>query len=85
MCLFTCPLTRAVHLEIAFTLDTDSFLNAFYRMVSRRGVSVEMYSDNGTNFVGARRELANLFEKLDKDEISESYHKNRVKIFLTHH
>ena len=33
--LFTCLLTRAVHLEMAYSLDTDSFLNAFYRMTNR--------------------------------------------------
>ena len=38
-CLFTCAQTRAVHFEIAYGLDTDSFLNAFYRMVSRKGLS----------------------------------------------
>ena len=38
LCLFTCLATRAVHLEMAFALDTDSFLNAFYRMVSRRSL-----------------------------------------------
>ena len=51
LCLFTCLATRAVHLEMAFGLDTDSFLNAFYRMVNRRGLPREMLSDNGTNFV----------------------------------
>jgi hypothetical protein len=35
LCLFTCLVTRAVHLEMAHSLDTDSFMNAFARMVSR--------------------------------------------------
>ena len=46
-CLFTCLLARAVHLELAYNLETDSFLNAFYRMVNRRGLPEEMNSDNG--------------------------------------
>lgn len=37
LCLFTHLSTRAVHLETALALGTGSFLNAFYRMVSRRG------------------------------------------------
>ena len=35
LCLFTCLTSRAVHLEVAFGLDTDLFLNAFYRMTNR--------------------------------------------------
>ena len=57
LCLFTCLLSRAVHLEMAFSMDTDSFLNAFFRMINRRGVPKEVYSDNGTNFVAGEREL----------------------------
>ena len=63
--------TRAVHLEIAFGLDTGSFLNAFYRMTSRRGVTEEMFSDNRTNFKGAYKELKSLVSQLDEDRIKQ--------------
>ena len=66
LCLFTCLATRAVHLEMAVGLDTDSFLNAFYRMVNRRGLPRGMLSDNGTNFVSAEKELRELVEALDQ-------------------
>ena len=48
LCLFTCLETRAVHLEMAWVLDTDTFLNAFARFTSRRGVPKEVISDRGT-------------------------------------
>lgn len=72
MCLFTCLATRAVYLEIAFGLDTDAFLNEFYRMVSRRGLPEEVLSDNGTNFIAADRELKSLISQLDGTRILES-------------
>ena len=67
--LFTCLASRAIHCEMAFGLDTDSFLNAFARMAYRRGLPQEVVSDRGTNFIGANRELKELVEKLDKDKI----------------
>ena len=72
LCLFTCLATRAVHLEMAFGLDTDAFLNALYRMTSRRGLMEEMYSDNGTNFRAADKELKSLISQLDQEKIKES-------------
>ncbi|KAJ8051026.1 hypothetical protein HOLleu_04443 [Holothuria leucospilota] len=72
LCLFTCLASRAVHLELAWGLDTDSFLNAFNRMVNRRGLPVEMISDNGTNFVRANKELKELINQMDKDKIVRS-------------
>ena len=71
LCLFTCLASRAVHLEMAYALDTDSFLNAFYRMVNRRGLPKEMLSDNGGNFVGANKELCDLVKELDQEKITK--------------
>ena len=41
LCLFICLASRAVHLEMAYALDTDSFFNAFYRTVNRRSLPME--------------------------------------------
>ena len=71
-CLFTCMTTRAVHIEMATLLKTDSLLHAYFRMASRRGCRSVVYSDNGTNFTGAVNELKNLVEDLDQDRITRS-------------
>ena len=76
---FTCLATRAVHLEIAFGLTTDSILTAFYRMASRRGLPDEIYLDNGTNFIGADRELQALLSQVDNHKIQESVTNKGVK------
>ena len=56
-CLFTCMTTRAVHLELLYRADSDSFYQAFRRFVSTRGKPDDMYSDNGTNFVGGDKRI----------------------------
>lgn len=56
--LFVCLFTRAIHLELVGDYSTPSFLNAYVRFCSRRGLPHLMYSDNGTMFVGAEKELA---------------------------
>ncbi|KAK4325413.1 hypothetical protein Pmani_004015 [Petrolisthes manimaculis] len=48
---------RAIHLEIADSMSTDSFINALRRFIARRGQVQVMRCDRGTNFVGAEREL----------------------------
>ena len=68
LCLFTCLASRAVHLEMAYGLDSDSFFRAFLRMTNRRGVPHEIVSDNGTNFVGANEELQQIVKQLLESE-----------------
>ena len=69
ICLFGCLATRAIHLEVAHSLDTDGFLNCLTRFTARRGVPKIVWSDNGTNFVGADREIKELLAEFDKGKI----------------
>ena len=70
-CLFTCLTVRAVHIKIVPKLNTDSCLNAIMRFIARRGKPVKMISDNGTNFVGAEKELAEYIAAWNKVRIEE--------------
>ncbi|KAL4009520.1 hypothetical protein ACER0C_003372 [Sarotherodon galilaeus] len=55
--MFTCLVTRAVHLEVIESLSTSSFINALRRFTAIRGPAKLFRSDRGTNFVGACKEL----------------------------
>ncbi|XP_025155826.1 uncharacterized protein LOC112588860 [Harpegnathos saltator] len=65
--LFVCLATRAIHLELVSDYSTASFLNAFSRFCARRGLPRSIYSDNGTTFVGADRELRNAYRAALRD------------------
>jgi len=54
---FVCMVVKAVHLEVVSDLSTPAFLAALDRFVARRGLPVDIYSDCGTNFVGASKQL----------------------------
>ena len=68
-CVFTCLTMRAIHIEIAHTLDTDSFINALRRFIARRGKLQKMFTDNGSNFVGAERVLRTAVQTFNVDKI----------------
>jgi hypothetical protein len=67
LCIFVCFSTRAIHIEIASSLSTSAFMAALKRFVSRRNCPAEIYSDCGTNFVGAAKEL-NEFQSFIKSK-----------------
>lgn len=69
--LITCLTTRAVHLEVAQTLNTDSFLMALRRFMARRGRPEVVYSDNGTNLRAGERELRRLIHEWNQEVISD--------------
>ena len=57
ICLFVCLAVKAVHLELVSDLTAEAFIAALRRFVARRGCPSLIWSDHGTNFVGANREL----------------------------
>ena len=63
---FTCLTTRAVHVELAGDLTTDRFLMALRRFISLYGTPKKMVSDNGSNFIGAAREITRLLKTWNK-------------------
>ncbi|XP_014292987.1 uncharacterized protein [Halyomorpha halys] len=63
--LYTCAVYRAVHMELVTSLSTNEFLQILRRFIARRGQPKTIFSDNGTNFVGAE----NLFCNIDWQKI----------------
>lgn len=66
---FVCLATKAIHLDLVSDLSSDAFLAAFRRMISRRGACSELLSDNATTFVGAKRQLDEVYASWQKQEL----------------
>ncbi|XP_075170259.1 uncharacterized protein LOC142242579 [Haematobia irritans] len=76
VCVFVCFSTKAIHLEATSDLSTTTFLAAFHRFISRRGCPKTIFSDNGTNFVGASREMEKELRsvlKEGRDKVCSAY------------
>ncbi|XP_076660084.1 uncharacterized protein LOC143363614 [Halictus rubicundus] len=71
---FICFSTKAIHLEVVSDMTTEAFVAALKRFIARRGICKNIYSDNGTNFVGANNDLTELSRVLREDK--------RVRRFL---
>lgn len=61
----TCLVTRAVHLDLTQTYETDSLLQALHRFVCLRGTPLSILSDQGSQLKAASMEVVNMFELLD--------------------
>ena len=74
--IFTCLAIPAVHLEIAHSLSTDSFLLALRRFIARRGQVKEIYLDNGSNLTGGEKELHDATSDWNQEKIHNSLLQN---------
>ena len=69
--MFTCLCSRAINIEVAQSLETDSFVFSLRRFIGRRGNIHMMRSDNGTNYVGTIKELRKAVQEMDHNQISQ--------------
>ncbi|XP_055590963.1 uncharacterized protein LOC129743046 [Uranotaenia lowii] len=83
---FVCLSTKAVHLELVSDLTTNAFLMALNRFIARRNKPNHLYSDNGTNFIGAKNALHQLYTMLhsetDCDRISRHLAEDNIQWHL---
>ena len=63
---FTCFVTRAVHVEVVLSEEAEGFLMAFKRMMSTRGHPQHVFSDNAANFKRAALEIAETIDLNNK-------------------
>ncbi|XP_065091295.1 uncharacterized protein LOC135712267 [Ochlerotatus camptorhynchus] len=71
VCLFVCMVCKAVHVEVVMDLTAEAFLAALRRFVARRGRPDQIYCDNATNFVGARRQLSELDRMFQQQQFQQ--------------
>ena len=71
VCVFVCFTTRACHLEVVSDLSTTAFLACLRRFVSWRGLPHHVYSDNGSNFVGANNRLKEIYNFINASDLKE--------------
>lgn len=69
--IFTCMNTRAVHLELAVDASTEEFLQVLRRFFCLRGCPSLILSDNGTQMVGAERQLKMMMKDWNRNKISD--------------
>ena len=71
--------SRAIHLELAQSLETNDFIMVLRRFLNIRGGVKQLRSDNGTNFVVAERQLREALERWNQNQIEEHLRQTGVE------
>ncbi|XP_067208500.1 uncharacterized protein [Linepithema humile] len=80
VCVFICMSIKAIHIEVVSDLSSGGFLAALRRFTARRGLPEHIYSDNGSNFVGANNQLKEIYVLLNSED-----HKERINKYSSEH
>ena len=74
LAIFICMVTKAVHLEVVSDLKTPAFIASLDRFVARRGLPLHLYSDNGSNYNGAKNQLFYFYKMLSSTSTQDAIH-----------
>ena len=77
VCLYTCLVTRAVHLEMMYDMSTQQFLLGFRRFIARHGKPKKVISDNAAQFKLASDTIYSLWGKILTEDDVISYATNQ--------
>ncbi|GAA6090922.1 uncharacterized protein LOC109098335 [Tachysurus ichikawai] len=76
--LFTCAVTRAIHLELVSSQSTENFLLALKRFIARRGLCKVIYSDNAKTFKRADQDLKELWKSIKEPDLRIFFAEKRI-------
>lgn len=85
ICVFICMTIKAIHLEVVSDLSSDGFITALRRFTARRGLPKNIYSDNGTNFIGANNQLKEVYALFNSDEHKELINRYSIEHRISWH
>ncbi|KAF8790024.1 hypothetical protein HNY73_005112 [Argiope bruennichi] len=77
--LITCAVTRSVHLELVIDWTTDTFLLAFRRFISRRGLCSVVVSENARTLKLAELEIKLIWTVLNYADVKNFYSTKGIK------
>ena len=83
LALFVCLSTKAVHIEVVSDMTTSAFIAALKRFIARRGCPTTIHSDNGSNFIGAKNQLKQLYSFLRSKDLNSSVSQHLLKQRIT--
>ena len=76
--IFVCLTMRALHLEVADNLTTESFILDPSRFIARRGHIKIITSNNGSNLIGGEYELRALVKNLDNKRTTHNLNSKNI-------
>lgn len=77
--LFTCATTRALHLELVPSMNTENFMLAFRKFISRRGLCRTIYSDNAKTFKRAELELKRIWKCIQNPSVVDLFSSHGIE------